>query len=854
MLKMRKPCEHFVPVPIGPSIPRRDRIEVKERHAKIMLIMFKPWRHTLDLCAPHETWSTAFETFMQNCPFEKKAIMDNMQILHECKDSRDDHFTQRRVRNRDRQNQVSDSVIQTTETTDNNGLTENDNDSILEHLLAIDNCHSASTEKSREDVVSCVTYAEESGLFSSLSTSPHENPNNENLEEVNDDALSYEDIWKAEYDTRRLQWKQQACQSAAQPQARESIYESNIQHETNTLSAATEEIREPQICTPQLATDLEPVIDMEQIIQQFTLNREQARAFRIVAQHSLQNKPHPLRMFLGGAGGTGKSRVINALKEFFDRRHQSRRFRLSSYTGVAARNISGMTLHAALCLNQRNTKGSKDKTHRDLIAMWDGVDYLFVDEVSMLGCKLLLKISEALNDAKQNELPFGGINIIFAGDFAQLPPVGDTRLFARIKTHDVQTTQGNQNIFGKLLWLSVKTIVILTEVMRQQGSVNDEFVALLNRLRDGKCTLDDYSILNSRRLHAGSDGDWSDVPIIVSNNDCKDALNIKAAINFATKTNKALHWYYADDSRGGKMIDDERIHRYLQTMHSGQTNQRLKKIPLVIGMPVMICQNFDVKQGIVNRCTGTLKQIRFRTDTNGHRHATSCIVEAPTSSGSPLSYLEKHCVAVLRDTVDMKFIHPFSHKTCTIKRTQVPLTPAFALTAHKAQGQTMERAIVNLESCRGTESPYVMLSRVKSLEGLQILRPFKIARIQCHQSEDKRREIRRLDFLRLITIMGTGTPSESSEARKLLSTTKYKNQEYTNGNDNDHLSDSVRKLKHLQKANEELTCNPCPNFLLPDLSQNELNNGSGTHDGKPQYQYYFKRNLRFLQPLLLQSL
>ncbi|KAJ7065124.1 hypothetical protein B0H15DRAFT_761952, partial [Mycena belliarum] len=81
------------------------------------------------------------------------------------------------------------------------------------------------------------------------------------------------------------------------------------------------------------------------------LNQEQARAFRIIADHSLDKREEPLCMFLGGPGGTGKSRVINAVTEFFTRRGQDRRFRLASYTGVAARNITGMTLHAALNLN-----------------------------------------------------------------------------------------------------------------------------------------------------------------------------------------------------------------------------------------------------------------------------------------------------------------------------------------------------------------------------------------------------------------------------------------------------------------------------------------------------------------------
>ncbi|KAI9059963.1 hypothetical protein FKP32DRAFT_1544498, partial [Trametes sanguinea] len=83
------------------------------------------------------------------------------------------------------------------------------------------------------------------------------------------------------------------------------------------------------------------------------LNVEQKRAFFIVAKHALQHKPPPLRMFLGGVGGTGKSRVIQALTAFFTARNQSRRLRLAAYTGIAARNIRGTTLHAALCFGQR---------------------------------------------------------------------------------------------------------------------------------------------------------------------------------------------------------------------------------------------------------------------------------------------------------------------------------------------------------------------------------------------------------------------------------------------------------------------------------------------------------------------
>jgi hypothetical protein len=96
-------------------------------------------------------------------------------------------------------------------------------------------------------------------------------------------------------------------------------------------------------------------VNIDDMISEFTLNTEQARAFRIVAEHSLQVKPEPLRTFIRGTGGTGKSRVINTLKEFFHRQNQSRRFRLALYIGVAAKIISGMTLNSALSIGRRMT-------------------------------------------------------------------------------------------------------------------------------------------------------------------------------------------------------------------------------------------------------------------------------------------------------------------------------------------------------------------------------------------------------------------------------------------------------------------------------------------------------------------
>ncbi|KAF8990436.1 hypothetical protein BDQ17DRAFT_1255829 [Cyathus striatus] len=113
---------------------------------------------------------------------------------------------------------------------------------------------------------------------------------------------------------------------------------------------------------------------------------------------------------------------------------------------------------------------------------------------------------------------------------------------------------------------------------------------------------------------------------------------------------------------------------------------------------------------------------------------------------------EKEAV-ILQDVTEIRFTDPGTHKRCVVKRSQLPLVPAFAITAHKSQGKTLPKAIVDLQNCRGSESPYVMLSRVKSLSGLLILRPFEFARICSRPSQDLRKEFQRLTILNNKTLM-----------------------------------------------------------------------------------------------------
>lgn len=99
-------------------------------------------------------------------------------------------------------------------------------------------------------------------------------------------------------------------------------------------------------------------------------------------------------------------------------------------------------------------------------------------------------------------------------------------------------------------------------------------------------------------------------------------------------------------------------------MPSGQTQQQLGRIPLVLGLPVFVSQNFDVEGGIVNGSRGTVSCIRYRVDDNGCRHLISVVVHINDSSEECIDQLPPHELPILANSSDITFEHPFSKKRC----------------------------------------------------------------------------------------------------------------------------------------------------------------------------------------------
>ena len=747
--QLKHPKHRPITTPIGPSMPRRDRTCDQQKYARLMLILLKPWTNPTDLMDGFPNFHAAFETFVTANP-RWHALLNNMQLLHECRDSRDDHFEER-SRLRYKASRCSETSAHHDYDHFESNDTETINTKLMEHLTSIDNSRSLHLTRSDDNVNLCLQETRTQGLFACRNTSEYETDVTDDPSD--DNTFMHEQEWRHEYERRRQAYKniainEQEHMSDHNLTSHDTSGTTSISHLSSSITTdiTMNDIDPPQNLQKSQQTNLEHISAIE---SQFTLNEEQQRAFRIITEHSLLERPEQLLLYIAGPGGTGKSRVLDAVREFFHVQQQDTRLRITAYTGVAANNVRGMTLHSALSLSQRNKRSSKGK--KELIAMWQNVNYLVIDEVSMIGCKLLLSIHEALCEAKENIKPFGGIDIIFAGDFAQLPPIGDTRLYSHINSRKAATNSGQKEVFGKLLWLSVNKVVLLHQLLRQNSASDSRFIDLLARLRTGSCTDEDYIFLSSKQLrHTYTnlyEPIWSSAPILVSNNDVKDAINLEAAKAFAARTNQPLHYYYANDKRQGKIITDGKLKEKLLSYHSGKTEQRLGILPLCKGMPVMLTHNYVVSDGIVNGCIGRLEKINYTTDNNGRRHAHSCIIQTESVTDNALPHLSSHQIVALEEETSLTFTHPHSNKTCRFQRTQLPIVPAFALTGHKSQGKTIPSAIVDLESCLSTEAVYVMLSRVKTSENLRILWPFSKTKISTRLSEDLRKEFKRLEYL-----------------------------------------------------------------------------------------------------------
>ena len=203
-----------------------------------------------------------------------------------------------------------------------------------------------------------------------------------------------------------------------------------------------------------------------------------------------KDKPEQIICYLGGAGGTGKSRVIKALLSLQESWDQDGRIQVCAPTGIAAVLIDGVTIHSLL---EFLPKGMNDPSRKEYsqqkMLTFSRSRLIIIDEVSMLSCSLLAQVDERLRILCATDKSFGGLHVILAGDLCQLDPVGGNPLYKKGSTV--------RDMAGHTLWRDcVNCCILLEENMRFLK--DPDWGKTLESVRLGNWTDEALKIINSR--------------------------------------------------------------------------------------------------------------------------------------------------------------------------------------------------------------------------------------------------------------------------------------------------------------------------------------------------------------------
>ncbi|TFK58588.1 hypothetical protein BDN72DRAFT_781895, partial [Pluteus cervinus] len=363
----------------------------------------------------------------------------------------------------------------------------------------------------------------------------------------------------------------------------------------------------------------------------------------------------------------------------------------------------------------------------------------------------MCKISERLADTLGNNVdPFGGINIVFAGDFAQLPPaVGgeNESLYTRKLPQPAVTVPDQRKVAGKALWHQVTTVVILRQNMRQttQSAEDAKLRTALTNMRYRACTKEDIAFLKSRRHHNTNsnrpnitDQKFRNVSIITSFNVCKDAINGLGCVRFAKETNQELENFYSEDvlyvedlekSKPGKRkrfkLNKDIPPKIQQWMWNQPTSASDKHIPgclsLCIGLPVIIRTNLATELCITKGQEGYVYNWVSTTGSKGQKTLQVLFVKLANPPRTiHFEGLPENVVPVYKTTTRTKVSLPRGSDV-SVSRTQVEVLPNFSMTDYSSQGKTRPFNPVDLDHSKTHQHIYTALSRGTSAEGTIIL-------------------------------------------------------------------------------------------------------------------------------------
>lgn len=393
-------------------------------------------------------------------------------------------------------------------------------------------------------------------------------------------------------------------------------------------------------------------------------------------------------IFLTGKAGTGKTTFLQTLKA-----SAAKRMIITAPTGVAAINAGGVTLHSFFQLpfgpfipgseayqsnRQRMFRFSNEKKR-----IIKRLDLLVIDEISMVRADLLDAVDAVLRWQRRNEEPFGGVQLLMIGDLHQLPPVAKQNEWQLLQQHYASVYFFSSGALGRTEVITIE----LTHIYRQSDA---RFIRLLNRVRDNR--LDDAAIeeLNQRYCENFTPEKEQGYITLTTHNRNADSIN---------KTRLA--------ALAGKEYGFEAIISgdFPEHMYPAPATLVLKK-----GAQVMFLRNdASAEKRYYNGKIGKIKTI-----SNGQIRII-CPGEPDEIAVEPLEWENiNYTLNEENGEIQEDIIGKFK---------QFPLKPAWAITIHKSQGLTFDRAIIDSQNAFAHGQVYVALSRCKTFEGMVLSSP-----------------------------------------------------------------------------------------------------------------------------------
>ncbi|KAK3912381.1 ATP-dependent DNA helicase [Frankliniella fusca] len=414
-----------------------------------------------------------------------------------------------------------------------------------------------------------------------------------------------------------------------------------------------------------------------------------------------------------GMAGSGKTYLLQCCAQFIRSVLGNQSVKVAAPTGVAAKIVNGSTIHSLLSLGRFNYKLQR-LSGIELLHFKEkhvGLKFLFIDEYSMVGLRMLACIEYRCRDLSGNEDLFGNMHIVLFGDANQLLPVGDQPLFA-----DIYNLPNSNSLLerGKIIINELTHAYVLKGCHR---FANASYVSFLKRVANGTCNVTDFDVMKTRFVNSLSTSE--------KQNFC-NTIRICA-------TNESAYDYNIDKLKNLKkpvaVINAQNNNKTAFSSSDDLADGLLNVLSISIESKVMLRRNLNVSRGLVNGAIGVVKHIFYE---HGKRPPSLPV-----------------CILVLFENVNVSDLGinlvPITPVQCqwykngiACSRFQLPLNLCWACTIHKAQGLSLPQIVLDAGSHEfALGLLYVALSRVPDVQSLCLVTFLTLERLNASSSSSR---------------------------------------------------------------------------------------------------------------------